>query len=163
MKKIIKKWKKSLKNEKKSQEFGKSREKTKKKLWKNKKKIRKYYLENVPIRKLVFGIRLLRFVSFDKNYILNMSIIWENIFDVLTVNRLTFWSETSLVSLGVKSIHSLIPVTHHCSSPSKAILVHIHWGRFSNWFWIPQRERWRGNQCITWISERIAFVRPSPR
>ncbi len=76
-----------------------------------------------------------------------------------------FWSETSLVSLGVKSVRSLIRITRRCSSPLKAILVHKHWGHFLNWFWIPQRERWRGNQCILRISERIAFisVRPRPR
>ncbi len=71
-----------------------------------------------------------------------------------------FWSETSLVLFGVESIHSLIRVTCCCSSPSKAILVHIHWSRFLNWFWMCQRERWRGKRCITRISEQIAFVRP---
>ncbi len=75
----------------------------------------------------------------------------------------TFWSETPLVLLGVKSIRSLIRVTRRCSSPSKATLVHIHWGNFLSWFWMRQRGRWRGEQCIMRISEWIAFIRPRQR
>ncbi len=92
--------------------------------------------------------------------------IWEfceyNMKEALKISagKILFWSETSLVSLGVKSIRSLIRITRCCSLLAKAILVHIHWGRFSNWFWILRRERWRGNQGIMWISERIAFVSP---
>ncbi len=50
-------------------------------------------------------------ISAKSNFKSSSTFIWEN-----------FWSETSLVSLGVKSVRSLIRVTR--------ILVHIHWGRF---------------------------------